>query len=162
MVAPLQNLRTRHRQVAWMELLGYGRKEIAAKLDMDPVRVCQIQREPLYQGYLNQLIGDMEDQVVDVRKRIQQAAGPAIEKVINLIHSEDDKLALKAAQDVLDRAGYAPVKQTVMKEETTRIERGEIVEVQQRWRAAFESGVVVDGKSASNEPIDVPAPTSTE
>lgn len=92
------------------EMYGLSDAEIATALQITSVQVRRIKAHDAYsrlkEDTIESLLSAQRD---NVRSLIKQAAPTAVQKVIALTDSEDDKVALMAAKDILDRDGHRPV-----------------------------------------------------
>lgn len=80
---------------------------VAAKLTVDQVK--NIKKLSEYKDLSNNILQSiLEHEAEDVRSFFKQKARTAAEKIIDLAESDNDVLAFKASQDVLDRAGFRP------------------------------------------------------
>ncbi len=52
--------------------------------------------------------GKIPNVVKAAKQRIMEAADPAAAKLVLLLDSEDERISLAAARDLLDRAGHKP------------------------------------------------------
>lgn len=80
---------------------------VATKLTTDQVK--NIKKLDEYKALSNTILQSiLEHEAEDVSSFFKQKARNAAEKVIELAESENDVLAFKASQDILDRAGFRP------------------------------------------------------
>ena len=92
------------------EMFGLSDKEIALALQITSVQVARIKAHDAYNRLREDTIQSLVTAQRDnVRSLIKQAAPKAVSKVAALIDSEDDKVALAASKDILDRDGHRPV-----------------------------------------------------
>lgn len=92
-------------------LFGLADTEIAVATGLTVEQIEIIRAHDSYQTMMEELRKNVIAADQDaVRKMIHQHTVAAQSKIIDVMqNSEDDKTALKAAQDVMDRAGYRPV-----------------------------------------------------
>lgn len=90
-------------------LFGLADTEIAIATRLTIEQIQQIRQHDSYIKMMTSIrenvIKDDEDRV---RSIINQHTEAAAGKVVDLMASEDDKTALKASQDILDRGGHRP------------------------------------------------------
>ena len=90
-------------------LLGMPESDIAEALGTDIEKIKAIAASPLF----TDLYSKVSNQVMDlnsesIRVRFAAMSRDALNKVYEIMSDSDDKNALKAAQDILDRAGHRP------------------------------------------------------
>jgi len=90
-------------------LLGMPESDIAEALGTDVEKIKAIAATPIF----TELFGKVSNQVMDlnsesIRVRFAAMSRDALNKVYEIMSDSDDKNALKAAQDILDRAGHRP------------------------------------------------------
>lgn len=98
--------------VAFYTLYGLDKREISIALEgkLTEDQIENVRELDAYKDFMREAranIINTETQVV--REVFEQHAPIAAAKVIELAQSENDVLAFKASQDVLDRAGHRPV-----------------------------------------------------
>lgn len=97
--------------VAFYTLFGLNDQDISIALDTQ-LSVEQIERIRNLDAYIEFMetakANIVHTQSDTVREMFQTHASNAASKIINLSQGEDDILAFKASQDVLDRAGHRP------------------------------------------------------
>lgn len=96
--------------VVLYSLVGLSNEEIAIALNLTADQVGRIKTCGPYSEMLDATTkAILENDTDDVRHMFAQHAKSAARGVLSLMSSEDEKVALKAAQDILDRAGHRPV-----------------------------------------------------
>ena len=105
----LSSLKTRHREIARLMLLGKSNNEISELIGISPTRISQIKSDPMFRGYLASLEERCDRQVMDVRQRLANLSHEALDVVEELLKDDKSSIQLAAAKDILDRAGYKPV-----------------------------------------------------
>jgi len=108
--APPQEL-TAVALVAFYTLFGLSDQDIALAVD-SRLTVAQVSRVRALDAYL-EFMESAKTNIIEsstdvVREVFQQNAFGAAQKVVALADSENDVLAFKASQDILDRAGHRP------------------------------------------------------
>lgn len=97
--------------VAFYTLFGLGDRDIAIALDnkLTEEQVRRIRNLDVYKDFMNEAKTNIIETSTDlVRDVFQQNAVGAARTVVELAQSDNDVLAFKASQDILDRAGHRP------------------------------------------------------
>ena len=132
----LAKLRAQHKKIAQLKVAGSRTSDIALEVDMTVATVNQILNDPLCEAYMATMQDKAEDSIVDVRKRLANMNGAALDVIENML--TDDKaplnLALKASQDVLDRNGYKPADNINMNH--NYLDKDEILAMKKRAKEA--------------------------
>lgn len=90
-------------------MVGMLEHEIALATGITVDQVNQIRTSQAYNTMYNTVSKNIiEQDMDDVREVIKRHSIRAVEKVVEIMEESDDKNSLKAAQDVLDRAGHRP------------------------------------------------------
>lgn len=91
------------------EMFGLSDTEIGVALKITSVQVKRIKAHDAYSRLKEDTISTLlSAQRDNVRSMIKEAAPKAVSKIIALTDSEEDKVALAAAKDILDRDGHRP------------------------------------------------------
>lgn len=91
--------------VAAYTIFGLAAIDIAHVLGTEVENVEAIQQSEAYNSMMNGMLQNIREHDQDkVRKKINAAAENAAQKITDLVHSGDPKVALSASKDVLDRA----------------------------------------------------------
>lgn len=140
----LGQLKSQHREIARLHVEGLRPADIAREIGMNVQSVGHIIRDPLCQAHIQKLMDRADGSVIDVRKRLAEMNTKALDKIDSLLDSEktSDSVALRAAQDVLDRNGYSPV--TTTQHVHAHLTSDEIKALQQR--AIANGAMIVDGE----------------
>ncbi len=107
----LKELKTQHRKIVQMSFNGFRNHEIAEKLDLTQSTISGVLRSPLGKAYLNGLHDRVQEQTLDVRKKLISMNTFALDTISNILNPETKapfNVQLSAAKDVLDRNGYKP------------------------------------------------------
>jgi len=142
-------LSERHHEIKRLLFLGLPNKEIAQRLNVSEINVSFVKNSPAMQAELLKLREAADTEVVSIKKRITELAPRAIEVLAELMDKEGEssKDRIKIATDLLDRAGFAPVKETISHTNTTVITGSEILELKERARqAAAENGSIEEAQ----------------
>lgn len=97
--------------VAFYTLFGLGDRDISLALDgkISEEQVRRIRTLDAYKDFMNDAKANIIETSTDlVRDVFQQNAVGAARTVVELAQSNNDVLAFKASQDILDRAGHRP------------------------------------------------------
>ena len=90
-------------------LFGLSDNDIAIALEISIEQVKNIKALDAFDEMMNGIVnGIIDAEGEDLRDLIKQNARTALGKVVELMHSESDAIALNASKDVLDRAGHRP------------------------------------------------------
>ena len=105
----LNQLKSHHKEIARLKVLGYTPKEIADKTGAKLQTVYANLRDPICQGFMDGLSDKLDKEVISTRKRLIDMNSTSLD-VIKDILSKDSKapfsVQLAAARDNLDRTGY--------------------------------------------------------
>jgi predicted transcriptional regulator len=99
-----------HHEVVRLALIGMKQVDIADHLGISPVTVSYTLRSPIVRDQLNNMHAARDIDAIDISKEIKALAPTAVKVLEELLEHELPNIKLKAAQDVLDRAGFAAVK----------------------------------------------------
>lgn len=118
-------VRPKHRLVIALAMAGWKNNEIARHLGYSSSRVCNIlqSHNPEILAIKAELQDKITNNVLDVNSTIRLAAPRAIVKMIELMEHPDPQVARLSAKDILDRAGFTPVKKQVNLEGNIPIEQ---------------------------------------
>jgi len=113
----LKELRAQHRNIIQMSFNGFKNNDIAEKTGMTAATISGIIRSPLGQAYLNGLHDRVQEQTLDVRKKLismNKDALDAFERLLDPKTKAPHSVQYNTAKDILDRNGYkAPDKLSV-------------------------------------------------
>jgi predicted transcriptional regulator len=130
-----------HHEVCRLALIGMKQVDIATHLGVSPVMVSYTLRSPIVQRQLNQLKAVRDIDAIDVAKEIQALAPRAVRVLDELMDSELPNIKLKAATDILDRAGHAAVRTLRTENIHAHFTADEISDIKKRAR---EVGLLTD------------------
>lgn len=113
-----RKVRDRHKIVVMLAVCGLKNNEIAASLGYTQGRVSIIlnSKHPELLAVREAAIERVAHSTADLTAQIRLAAPKALEKMVGLLNSSDEKIVRVAARDILDRAGYSPVKKSLIGE----------------------------------------------
>ena len=106
-------LTPRATQIMDLAILGLNSREIAQRLDLSEPYICQIKGAANFQHQLairqEKLRERIDDKIVNATVEagdvLKKSAVAAAKKIVDLVESENDPLALRASESVLDRVG---------------------------------------------------------
>jgi hypothetical protein len=98
-----------HHEITRLALIGMKHIDIATKLGVSPVTVSYTLRSPIVARQLDQMRAVRDLEAVDIAKEIAELAPRAVEILADLMDDPLPNIKLKAAESILDRAGYAAV-----------------------------------------------------
>ena len=130
-----------HHEVCRLALIGMKQVDIANHLGVSPVMVSYTLRSPIVQRQLNQLKAVRDLDAIDVSKEIQELAPRAVKVLEELMDNELPNIKLKAATDILDRAGHAAVRTLRTENIHAHFTADEISDIKKRAR---EVGLLTD------------------
>ena len=137
-----------HHEVCRLALIGMKQVDIATHLGVSPVMVSYTLRSPIVQRQLNQLKAVRDIDAIDVAKEIQALAPRAVRVLDELMDSELPNIKLKAATDILDRAGHAAVRTLRTENLHAHFTADEISDIKKRAR---EVGLLTDAMYEEEE-----------
>lgn len=130
-----------HREIARLASTGMKGADIARELGVTEVMVSYTLNSPIVKRQLDQLHAARDMDAVDVAKRIHEVAPRALERMEELLESETESIAFRAASDILDRAGHAAVKTLRTENLAIHLNKEDLDEIKQRARSI---GLAVD------------------
>ena len=99
-----------HHEVCRLALIGMKQVDIAAHLGVSPVMVSYTLRSPIVRRQMDAMQADRNLEAIDVAQEIKTLAPKAVQVLEEMMNGDLPNLKLKAATDILDRAGHAAVK----------------------------------------------------
>ena len=108
----ISHMTERHHEIARRLLLGQGNKEIASAMGITPQMVSIVRNSGCVREKLTTMSGARDLDSVDLAKEIRELAPKALQVMEEIMDdtSAPKHVRLAAARDMLDRAGFAPVK----------------------------------------------------
>jgi len=111
MTSDLQKFTPRHFKILDMAIAGLQAKDIASKLQMSPAQVHNVIRSPSFQHQFairRKLSEERQDSdsIDEVKEVLSNNAKAAANKLVDGMASDDSKVVLKSATEILDRTGY--------------------------------------------------------
>lgn len=124
-----------HREIARLAATGMKGADIARELNVTPVMVSYTLNSPIVKRQLDQMHAARDMDAVDVSKRIHEIAPRALERLEELLESETESIAFRAATDVLDRAGHAAVKTLRTESLAVHLNKEDLDEIKERAKS---------------------------
>ena len=104
---------------------NHTRAEIASILGVKADTVGRWLRDPDIKKYMEEF---QKQEANITRSRMQAASAAALDKMVRLLDSPIDGVALQAAKDLMDRAGFKP-KQEIKKEVTVKTYEQQLLDI---------------------------------
>ena len=106
----LQALRQRHFDIIRMHIEGLSDNEIADILEVSLPTVRYTLNSEMAKNRIAEINAWMDEEAITVKKRLEEAAPLALDILLQILISEDEKSSnkIRAANSLLDRAGHAP------------------------------------------------------
>ncbi len=130
-----------HHEIVRLSLIGMKQVDIAKHLGVTPVMVSYTLRSPLVNEQLKNMSAARDLEAVDISGEIRALAPAAVEVLKDLLEDPLPNIKLKAAQDVLDRAGFAPIRTIKTENVHAHFTADEIMDIKNRAR---DIGLLVD------------------
>jgi hypothetical protein len=129
----LQRMNQLHHEIVRRIVLGQKDIEIAESLGCTTQTVRYTRTSPVVKQKLEIMMGARDASVLEVRKRIQHLAPLALHKLEEILMNDkaSEAVQTKIAQDLLDRAGFDPIKKSL---DLTKFSREKIDEIKARAR----------------------------
>lgn len=124
----VQNIWNVHHRVMQLALLGFKQTDIARMLSVSEVMVSYTLNSELVKKQLTIMRGAADAEVLDLAIEIRKIAPRALERMKELMENSSDNIALSAAKDILDRAGYGATKRLDISHHITEDDIREIKE----------------------------------
>jgi len=130
-----------HHEVMRLALIGMKQVDIANHLSITPAMVTYTLRSSLVKRQMAEMHAARDLEAVDVSAEIHRLAPKAVAVLETLLDNSLPNIKLKAATDILDRAGHAAVRTIKTENIHAHFTSNEIEEIKQR---AKEVGLVID------------------
>lgn len=134
-----KEIKAKHKWIAGAVASGFKYKEVAAMFDVSEGYVAQIAnwRHPALEVVRIEARKRMAEQVEDLSSRIAFHAEEALERTVEIMRQQTSiSDARMAAKDIMDRAGYAPVKKVA--QVSAQVPSDEFVQAVERMSASDE------------------------
>ena len=107
----LSYIKPLHREIARRLVVGQRLSRISNEIDISDTRLSIIVNSPLFKLELKRLEDARDAGVVEVNVSLQDVAPIALEQVEKTMYeAKSETLRFKAAESILDRAGYGAIK----------------------------------------------------
>jgi len=114
MTTDIKSLNNRHHKILSLCLRGWTNKDIAKHLNMSPQQISVITKSPQFQHELaikRSKLDDFELTAVkvsddEVTRKIREGTLDAVDRLLRGMDSVDERVAVKAATEILDRGGF--------------------------------------------------------
>lgn len=123
-----------HHEITRLALMGMKQIDIATHLGISPVTVSYTLRSPIVARQLEQMSAVRDLGAIDIAKQIAALAPRAVEVLDKLLDDSIPNISLKAAESILDRAGYAAVQRIKQDITVSHFSSTEIAEIKSRAR----------------------------
>lgn len=125
----LQRLLPRHLKIMDLHLEGLSYQDIATRVSLKKRQVANIVNSPVFQQALAIRRSKIEDNVDEhliktqesVLDIIKENTFAAVDKLVDLMSSDNDSVARQSANDILDRGGFPKVQRQEQDTTTTLI-----------------------------------------
>jgi hypothetical protein len=124
-----------HHEIVRLALIGMKHVDIASHLGVSPVTVSYTLRSPIVKDQLDNMRAARDIDAIDISQEIKALAPVAVKVLEELLEHELPNIKLKAAQDVLDRAGFAAVKTIQTANVHAHLTRDDIEDIKKRAHA---------------------------
>lgn len=133
-VVEIKHLQDRTKEIARLALIGWSSEAIADFLGISRETVKQIRGSSLFRKHVDELQERRDESAIDVRRDMDLLIPHAIDTYERVLAGEEGtpSLRVKVAGEVLDRTGYAPVKQVNVHSTTTKMTLEDIAEIRRR------------------------------
>lgn len=161
----LKELREHHLLMARMIATGNFRpKQLAAITGMTPDYISKIRHGELMQKEIGGLKEEIRRETVDVVKKMAEISSKAVDTLEGLMDDELTPPAVRraASVNILDRAGYAPVRKIEARHMHAHLTKEDVEEIKQRAKLEgarrgslvvnVEASVTEDASSSPNTP----------
>jgi len=144
----IESLQDNHREMIRLAAMGRTRSQIALELECSPQMVGYVLNSHLAREQVNRMHDMADMSTIDVRKRLSELAPAAVETLaeIMLKESSSDAMKAKTAANIIDYAGYAPVRTNIIG--SVSLKREDFDKLRAR---AISAGLVVEETDA--EPL---------
>jgi predicted transcriptional regulator len=130
----IEQMWSQHHEIVRLALVGMKQIDIASHLGISPVTVSYTLRSPIVARQLEQMQAVRNLGAIDIAKQIAALAPRAVEVLDKLLDDPLPNVALKAAESILDRAGYAAVQRIKTDITVSHFTSAEISDIKSRAR----------------------------
>lgn len=128
-----------HEEVVRRIVLGQKNTEIAGSMKLSQAQVSNIRNSPIIQDKLAIMKGARDAYTIDIARDIKEFAPKALEVLKRIVNGDDPSglpigpaLKARVASDLLDRAGYAPIKSVQVSGVHAHLTLDDIAELKRR------------------------------
>ena len=142
-----KNLNPLHHEILRRALLGDSHKEIAEALNCTVATVSNAVNSGLGRDKLSIMTAVADMNNMEIAQRIRETAPKALAMIQEILESDTTSYGLKfkAAVDILDRAGHAPVKKLDVRKSATELSEDELEALKiQAINRAKQAGICID------------------
>jgi len=139
---------SQHEEIIRRLTLGQKNTEIASSMNLSKAQISNIRNSPIIQERLAIMKGARDAYTLDIARDIKEFAPKALEVLKQIVNGEDSSglpigpsLKARVASDLLDRAGYAPVRNVQVQGAHVHLTKSDIEELKRR---ACVNGPVID------------------
>ena len=143
----LKKMNQLHHEIVRRIVVGQKDHEIAEELGCTRPTVKYTRESPVVKEKLSIMMGARDSTVIEIRDRIQKLTPLALHELEKMMIDDktSNSVRAKIAQDLLDRAGFDPVKKHV---DVGKYDEDKIEEIKQRAR---ENGVIMRSEAEDVE-----------
>lgn len=142
-----------HHEIVRLAVMGFKQVDIANQLNISEVTVSYTLNSPIVKRKLDCMHAARDLQAIDVAKQIQALAPKAIEAMEVLLESDVASVKLRAAVDILDRAGHGAVKKEMSL--VGHLGKEDIEEIKARARATGLCRPAIDITQETKEAVAI-------
>jgi len=106
----IQNIWDIHHRIMQLALIGMKQGDIARELGVSGTMVSYTLNSEVVKRQMAVMRGAADAEALDIAIEIRRLAPIAVKKLEELMNSENERIKLDTAKDVLDRAGYGAAK----------------------------------------------------
>lgn len=142
-----KNLNPLHHEILRRAMLGDSHKEIAEALSCTVATVSNAVNSGLGRDKLSVMTAVADMSAVEIAKEIRETAPKALAMLQEILESDAANYSIKfrAAVDILDRAGHAPVKKVDIRRSATELSSDELETLKmEAVSRAMAAGICID------------------
>lgn len=128
----VETLWNTHHEITRLALMGMKSIDIATHMGLSPVTVSYTLNSPIVRRQLEQMQAVRDLGCIDIAKQIAELAPRAVAVLETMLDNELPNVALKAAESILDRAGFAAVQRIKQDISISHFSAGEIADIKNR------------------------------
>jgi hypothetical protein len=128
-----------HEEIIRRIMLGQKSSEIASSMNLSQAQVSNVRNSPIIQERLAVMNGARDAYTIDLARDIREFAPKALDLLKEIIQGEGTSgqlaspaLKARVATDLLDRAGYAPIRQLNVQSVHAHLTKEDIDEMKRR------------------------------